>query len=77
MKEVYRGLSGISTPTMVIHATGDPKVDIQSARDIYKKISSPKKHYREIDFHLHGIIRGDIAKEIFTEVECFLKRIPT
>lgn len=74
MKRVYQGLPSISIPTLIIHASGDPKVDVQSGRDIFKRIQSHKKTYREIDFHLHGIVRGEIAKDVFTEVEGFLRR---
>ncbi len=72
MKKVYPGLASISIPTLIIHAKGDPKVDVQSGRDIFKKIKTKHKTYKEIDFNLHGIVRGDIAKEVFAEVSAFL-----
>ncbi len=74
MKGVYQGLPSITIPTLIIHASGDPKVDVQSGRDIFKRIRSVNKEYKEIDFHLHGIIRGDITEEVFKEVGLFLKR---
>ena len=73
MKDVCRGLSSIAIPTLIIHASGDPKIDVQSGRDLFKRIKSEKKAYKEIDFHMHGIVRGDITKKVFTEVETFLK----
>jgi esterase/lipase len=72
MKGVYNGLSSIRIPTLIIHANGDPKVDVQSGRDIFKRIKSEKKQYKEIDFHMHGIVRGDISKEVFKEIATFL-----
>ena len=30
MKEVCKGLSSITIPTLIIHASGDPKIDVQS-----------------------------------------------
>jgi carboxylesterase len=72
MKEVYKGLPGIQIPTLIIHANRDPKVDIQSSRDIFERIEAGKKYYQEIDFHLHGIIRGPVASKVFDEVASFL-----
>lgn len=72
MKGVYSGLSSIKIPTLIIHANGDPKVDVQSGRDIFKRIKSENKQYQEIDFHLHGIVRGEITKKVFKEVGNFL-----
>ncbi|KZY28016.1 hypothetical protein A3749_04670 [Oleiphilus sp. HI0078] len=72
MNQVQKGLSSITIPTLVIHADKDPKVDVQSGRDIYKSIHTGNAHYREIDFHLHGIVRGDITKKVFSEVNTFL-----
>lgn len=74
MKGVCRGLASISIPTLIIHANGDPKVDVQSGRDIFQRIGSVNKHYREIDFHLHGIVRGTIASEVFENVSEFLQQ---
>ncbi len=73
MKKVCEGLSSIAIPTLIIHASGDPKIDVQSGRDLFKRITSEKKQYKEIDFHMHGIVRGEIAKKVFTEVKTFLK----
>lgn len=75
MREVYRGLPSISIPALVIHATGDPKVDVQSGRDIHARLGSTIKRYREIAFDQHGIVRGEIAREVFAEVEEFLQQV--
>ena len=72
MKGVYDSFSTITIPTLIIHATNDPKVDVQSSRKILKKIQSKNKQYKEIDFYLHGIVRGEIAKQVFQEVGQFL-----
>jgi len=74
MKQVSSGLADIKIPTLVIHANNDPKVDVQSGRDIFKALNSDNAHYQEIDFHLHGIIRGDISGQVFGEVNDFLSR---
>lgn len=72
MKDVCAGLSSIVIPTLVIHATSDPKVDVQSSQEIYQCIQAKHKRYKEIDFNLHGIIRGQISKQVFKEIEQFL-----
>jgi len=75
MREVYRGLPSISIPSLVIHAKDDPKVDVQSGRDIHDRIGGAMKRYREIDFNQHGIVRGEIAREVFAEVAAFLRQV--
>jgi len=72
MKDVYRGLPSIGIPTLVIHANHDPKVDVQSGRDIFKQVGADTKFYQEIDFHLHGIIRGPVSRAVFNRVGRFL-----
>ncbi len=74
MREVYAGLASVSIPSLIIHAKGDPKVDVQSGRDIHRRLGSPAKQYREIDFDQHGIVRGEIAGRVFLEVGEFLSR---
>jgi len=75
MKPVRENLACISIPVLVMHATRDPKVDVQSSRDIYRLIASEDKTYHEIDFSLHGIINGDIAKQVFRQVDLFLQKL--
>ena len=75
MKPVRQNLAKISMPVLIIHATGDPKVDVQSSRDIYRLIASQHKTYHEIDFDLHGIINGDISAQVFKQVGFFLQKL--
>lgn len=75
MKGVRRDLAKIKLPMLVMHATHDPKVDVQSSKEIYKCIGSTNKTYYEIDFDQHGIINGDIAKTVFRQVEDFLQTV--
>lgn len=74
MKKVYRALPALSVPSLIIQANGDPKVCGRSGRRIYERIGCPDKMYREIDFHLHGIVRGEIARSVFAETKAFLDR---
>ncbi|HUN56052.1 MAG TPA: alpha/beta fold hydrolase [Smithella sp.] len=75
MKKVYAALPTLFIPALIIQADNDPKVEGKSGRNIYKCISSPDKTYREVHFHLHGIIRGEITRNVFPEVADFLNRL--
>jgi len=76
MAEVKRLLPTLSIPSLIIQGSRDPKVDSSSGRKIFDRIGFADKKYREIDFHLHGIVRGPIARTVFAEVEAFLNRLP-
>lgn len=75
MRNVKHGLARLSIPTLIIHGTHDPKVDVKSSRELFKQLPEGNKHYKEVDFHLHGIIRGDIGQQVFSEVDMFLSNI--
>jgi esterase/lipase len=75
MKKVYRALPVLSMPALIIQADKDPKVANKSGRRIYDRISSPNKVYRDVHFHLHGIVRGEITGKVFAEVATFLNRL--
>ena len=74
MSKVSDSIDYITLPTLVIHGTHDPKVDVTSSRQLFALIQANQKHYKEVDHHLHGIIRGDIALTVFSEVQCFLNQ---
>jgi esterase/lipase len=74
MKGVRQKLASIDLPILVMHATNDPKVDVQSSRDVYRLIGSKDKTYHEIDFDRHGIINGDISTQVFSQVDLFLQK---
>lgn len=76
MKGVRQKLASIAIPTLIMHATHDPKVDVQSSKDIYRLVGSQTKTYHEVDFDQHGIINGEISKQVFHQVELFLRSIP-
>ncbi len=75
MKKVYNCLPSLKIPSLIIQGKNDPKVDGQSGKKIFQRISRIDSYYREIDFHLHGVIRGPIARSVFDEVEQFLNTI--
>ena len=72
MKKVHRSLPDIFIPALVIQAQNDPKVAPQSGPAIFKLLGTDKKHFSWIDYNMHGIVRGEIALEVFKEVESFL-----
>jgi esterase/lipase len=74
MKKVRRALPDIFIPALVIQAKNDPKVAPESGPAIFKSLGTDKKHFSWIDYNIHGIVRGEIALEIFKEVESFLAK---
>ena len=72
MKKVRKSLPDIDIPALVIQAKNDPKVAPQSGPAIFRLLGTDKKHFAWIDYHMHGIVRGEIAGEVFKEVESFL-----
>jgi carboxylesterase len=72
MKKVRPSLPDILIPALVIQAKNDPKVAPRSGSAIFKLLGTDKKHFSWIDFNMHGIVRGEIAREVFKEVESFL-----
>lgn len=75
MHNVKRRLSTVRIPALIMHADNDPKVDVRGGRELYRLLGSTAKHYREIRFHRHGIVRGDIARDVFAETGVFLTTI--
>jgi esterase/lipase len=72
MKNVRQSLSEIDIPVLVIQAKNDPKVAPESGPAIFQHLGSDKKHFAWVDYHMHGIVRGGIALDVFKEVELFL-----
>jgi esterase/lipase len=75
MKKVYAALPALFIPALIIQADNDPKVEGKSGRKIYDRISSTDKIYREVHFHLHGIVRGEITRDVFPETADFLNKL--
>lgn len=75
MRRVYRCLPDLRIPSLIIQGKNDPKVDRRSGLRLSRRIRASESYYREIDFHLHGIIRGIIARNVFNEVEKFLNTL--
>jgi carboxylesterase len=73
MKKVRKSLPDIDIPALVIQAKNDPKVEPQSGPAIFRLLGTDKKHFAWIDYNMHVIVRGEIAGDVFKEVELFLK----
>lgn len=72
MRDVDKGLPGVSIPALVIQGSLDPKVSPMAGKMIYKRLGSKIKIYAEIEHPLHGIVRGDVGKRVFSAVHEFL-----
>lgn len=75
MRNVRKGLPTIHIPSLVMHADRDPKVDVRGGREIYRRLGANDKRYQEVSFHRHGIVRGEITREVFAEVGDFLATV--
>jgi carboxylesterase len=72
MRAVYQGLPGISVPVLVVQGNQDPKVSPKAGKVIFDRIRIPEKQYVEIEYPLHGIVRGQIGGCVFNAVNAFL-----
>lgn len=77
MRQVKHSLPSIRIPSLVMHASHDPKVDVRGGRELYRLLGSGEKRYQEVRFHQHGIIRGAITTEVFAETGRFLSAVRT
>ena len=75
MRKVYAALPTLFIPALIIQADNDPKVAGRSGRKIYDRILSSDKIYKEVHFHLHGIVRGEITRDVFPKVADFMNRL--
>ncbi|MFE8069899.1 alpha/beta fold hydrolase [Marinobacteraceae bacterium S3BR75-40.1] len=75
MGDVRRGLPSIRIPALIVHGDHDPKVDVRGARELYRRLGSPHKRYREVASDRHGIVRGEVGQHVFAEVAAFLAEV--
>jgi len=76
MRVVHQGLPGISIPVLVVQGNQDPKVSPKAGKLIFDRVRIPEKHYMEIEYPLHGIVRGRIGMTVFSAVNDFLSGHP-
>lgn len=73
MRQVNRGLPGMSVPSLIVQGNRDPKVNPRSGRLIFDRIGDGAvKDYVEIDHDCHGIVRGAVGTRVFTAARTFL-----
>ena len=75
MRNVYQGLPGLSIPVLVVQGNRDPKVSPKAGKMIFDRVRTREKEYVEIDYHLHGIVRGPVGASVFSSVANFLSRL--
>jgi len=75
MKFVENRLGGVTDPTLIIHASGDPVVDPASGEEIFKKLGTKEKQLIRVYANHHGILRGKEADEVNAVVLTFLKKL--
>ena len=71
MRRVSRHLPGLMLPVLVLHGDRDPKVDVRGGRELFRRLGSANKRYREIGSARHGIVRGAAGREVFAETAAF------
>lgn len=72
MKTTSSRLGNITIPALVIQAENDPVVDRESAKIIFKKISSQAKELFFVNSSKHGIINGEDLETVAKKIEVFL-----
>jgi esterase/lipase len=77
MKEGMRAMCNVEAPTLILHGSNDPTVDVRSADRIYRALGSKHKQHELIDADRHVVIRGDGCEAIFDRVTEFLDRCGT
>jgi carboxylesterase len=75
MRQVRRGLSGLTLPALIVQGSRDPKVSPGSARLIADRINASLVSSVTIDHDRHGIVRGEAGDAFFEVVHAFLNRL--
>lgn len=72
---VEKELPSLSQPLLILQASDDPVVDDESAKIIFEKAGSPRKSLIRIESKRHIIVTGRESREVYTQVEKFLREI--
>ena len=75
MRNVYKSLPFLLIPVLIMQGDNDPKVSAGSGQKIFKRLKNANSYYKSINYHEHGIIRGEIAREVFGRVDTFLNTV--
>lgn len=75
MRRVHQGLPELDIPALIIQGVQDPKVSPAAGKMIFHRLRTPQKHYVEIKYHRHGIVRGAVGTRVFSAVNEFLSQL--
>ncbi|MGL4370696.1 MAG: alpha/beta hydrolase [Spirochaetota bacterium] len=75
MKAAIRGLKKIDIPILVGMADEDPVSRVEGLDLVIKKVRSAVKESFSVKCKIHGIVRGDLSREVFERVDRFLEKV--
>ncbi len=75
MKELEELVPAIMTPALLIQSERDPVVDPDGTRRLFDRLGSKSKEYRLFDFKRHGILMGEGADKVHSEIGKFIEMI--
>ncbi len=75
MDRVADRLGDIRMPALVVQAQGDPVVNPQGSKTVFKKLGSDDKTYVLMNMKRHGIVRGEGADRVHRLVGDFIRRL--
>lgn len=68
-------LASIGIPTLIMQSLGDPVVDPEGTRQLFRKIGAREKSYIVINSERHNILLGNSAARVQRDIEQFLVRL--
>jgi carboxylesterase len=75
MHEAEKGLINITIPVCAVQADEDTVMYRSSLETIMKKIRSAVKEKHFVRCNIHGIVRGDVSREVFETAGRFLDKV--
>lgn len=75
MDYISSRLENIDIPALVLQADGDPVVNPDGSRLVFKKLASKDKTHMLLHFNRHGIILGEGSQHVHRIVTDFVKRL--
>ena len=75
MKAAKKGLKKIDIPVLVGMADMDPVSRVEGLDYVLKRVRSTVKDSFAVKYNIHGIVRGDISREVFEHVNRFLEKV--
>jgi esterase/lipase/1-acyl-sn-glycerol-3-phosphate acyltransferase len=72
MKGLKPRLAGITAPTLVVQALGDPVVNPEGTELLFDSIGAARKQFASFDFDRHGILSGEGSGKVHAEIAAFI-----